>query len=56
MNFLHTLNVCQAVLRLQGFLSHLKLKPPKPREWDLLIVSLKDNRILFVPSAVARLT
>lgn len=45
-HFLHTFILCQAILRLQGFLSHLQLTPPKPREWDLLTVSLRNNRIL----------
>lgn len=43
---LPTFILCQAILRLQGLLSHFQLTPPKPREWDLLIVSLRDNRIL----------
>lgn len=45
--FIHTFILCQTILRLQGFLSHFHLKLPKPRDWDLLIVSLRDNRILY---------
>lgn len=46
-HFIHTFILCQAILRLQGFLSHFHLTLPKSREWDLLIVSLRDNRILY---------